>query len=724
MKSLRASLKYKRDLQTRIRTDQTAVEVTILRLITLAALTICYISVALAKPNLNFSSVAMASEIPFKLNFSPVDYEYGKELIELYNELSKNELSATSVKKFAKLKNDNHSFSHLNPFIDRMQAIASIKDQDSFYNNCSLKTRPVNEFTESLSHRLEITLDKYCRFIFLKNLRKFSPNINLSSRDLNYLKEASAFYINGENQSEVSLFLKHYKPNPIEHEKVSDILIEKYVEFKIKPTSAILVNLHVNKLLNQFLTNNLHLDNNSGSFFQEEFQRLIKDSQNATEKGEYTQAKQLIITALNFYSKNKKFIDQKKAWVGTTLAGKALFYKGKDSDAHEIFTLARAMAPKEENSEATFYLLWPHLINKDYKAMKKVVDKNNLEKNFDTFDSKVQYWIAYSMLKTGDTKKANDYFHKIIETAPYSFYSIISLKELAAQSKGQTEQEILAKLISKKPSTEFKMDLISDNLSHALKRLAVWNKLGHERFATLELRHIKGLDKSDVFKDAVTAKTVSSNDAKEFVVLNLVRLLHSQEKFITSFKIFQDSLEENSLSLNYGLIKYIFPLSYLNVIEKNSNNLDPLIVISLIRQESAFNPEATSRVGAKGLMQLMPATAKRFNRRVKVKHLSNPDINVALGTKYLKQLLTRFDGNLIYTLASYNAGENRIDRWKKEIFRNEDPLATIESIPFEETRNYVKLIYRNKFFYSLLSNRSVLTTPLEETFKVTASGLK
>lgn len=697
-------------------------EVSILRLITLAALTTCSLSVALANPNLNFASIAMADDVPFKLNYSPMDYEYGKTLVTLYNELSKNELNASTVNKVASFKGKTHSFGHLNPMIDRLEHISAIKDQDSFYTNCAITPRPVNEFTESLAHRMDITLDKYCRFLYLKNMRKFSSNINLSTRDLNYLKDASAFFASGENQSEVSSFLKHFKANKTEHEKISDILINKYVEFKTKPTSAILVNLHVSKLLNQFLSNNLHLDNNSGSFFQEEFQRLVKDSQDSSDKGDFTLAKTQIIAALNFYAKNKKFIDERKAWVGSVLAAKALYYKGRDNDAIEIFALSRAIAPKEENSEATFYLLWPHLINKDYKAMKAVVDKNNLEKSFDSYDSKLQYWIAYSLLKTGNTKKASDYFHKIINSAPYSFYSIISLKELAAQNKGQSEQEILSKLISKNSPAEFKMDVTTDTLKDSLKRLAVWNQLGHERFATLEIRYVQGLDKGDIFKDAETVKTVSNNDYKEFIVLNLVRLLHSQDKFITSFKVFQDSLGENSLSLNYRLIKYIFPLSYLSVIEKNSNDLDPLIVISLIRQESAFNPEATSRVGAKGLMQLMPATAKRFNRKIKVKHLSDPTTNVALGTKYLKQLLTKFDGNLIYTLASYNAGENRIDRWKKEIFRNEDPLATIESIPFEETRNYVKLIYRNKFFYSLLSNRAVLATPLDETFKVTFSS--
>ncbi|MBC7711999.1 MAG: lytic transglycosylase domain-containing protein [Rhizobacter sp.] len=679
---------------------------------------------ALANPNLNFASIAMADDIPFKLNYSPVDYEYGKELVNLYNDLSKNELRKSSVDKFVNWKSKKNSFSHLDPVVDRMELISKIKDQDSFYNNCTIQPRAVNEFTESLAHRMDISLDKYCRYLFLKNLEKLSSNMNLSTRDLNYLKDASAFFVTGENQTEVSSLLKHFKANKTEHEKISDLLIAKYIEFKARPTSAILVNLHVSILLNKFLANNLHLDSNTGSIFQEEFSRLIKDSQEQSDKGDYVAAKQSVMSALTFYSKNKKFIEVKKAWVGVTLAAKALFYKGKDSDAIDIFAQARSIASKEDFSEATFYLLWPHLINKDYKAMKAVIEKNNLEKSFDNFDSKLQYWISFAILKTGDTKKATTYFQKIINSSPYSFYSIISLKEMANLNKGMSEQDILAKLISKDSPAEYKMDVASDTIKDSLRRLAVWNSLGNERFATLELRYIQGLDKNDVFTDKEFVKTVTNNSYKEFVVLNLVRLLHSQEKFVTSFKVFQDSLGENSLSLNYRLIKYIFPVTYLGMIEKNSNNLDPLVVISLIRQESAFNPLATSRVGAKGLMQLMPATAKRFNRKMKVKHLADPATNVSLGTKYLKQLFTRFDGNLIYTLASYNAGENRIDRWKKEIFRNDDPLATIESIPFEETRNYVKLIYRNKFFYSLLSNRSVLTTSLDESFKVSFTDAK
>ena len=721
MKSLRVSLKFKRDLLTRS-SSKFDMEVFIIRLITFAVITTCYISAAFANPNLNFASIAMASDIPFKLNHSPLDMEIGKELIVLYNDLSRNDLKKTSVTKFIGYKNKIQSFSHLDEMVNRLEIISKINDQDSFYNNCTIQPRQVKEFTESLAHRMDITLDKYCRFLFLKNMTTTTATTSLTTRDLNFLTDASVFYVSGENQTEVSSFLKSFKNNKVEHEKISNILISKYIELKIKPTSAILLNLQVNTELNNFIQNNLHLDTNSSPFFQEEFTRLIKDSQDLTEKGEFALGKAQIIAALNFYSKNKKFIDEKKAWVGTTLAAKSLYYKGRDKDASEILVLARAVAPKEEMSEATFYLLWPHLINKDYKSMRAVIEKFNLEKNFETFDSKVKYWIAFAMLKTGDTKKANNFFNQIINSTPYSFYSIISLKEIASQNKGTSEEDILAKLISKNSPAEFKMDSTSDLLKDSLKRLAVWNALKHEGFATLEIRHVQAMDKLVALKDKDLAKNITENEYKEFIVLNLVRLLHSQDKFIASFKVFQESLGENSLSLNYRLIKYIFPDDYMGLVEANSSDLDPLIVISLIKQESAFNPKATSRVGAKGLMQLMPATAKRFNRKIQITHLNDPKTNVAIGTKYLKLLLTRFDGNLIYALASYNAGENRIDRWKKDIFRNDDALATIEAIPFEETRNYVKLIYRNKFFYSLLQNRSVLAVPINESFKVTKTA--
>lgn len=699
-------------------------EVGLLRLISFAIFTVFYLSAALATPNLNFAATALAEEAPFHINYSPVDLDYGKDIDLIFTELAKNQLKKKTVENLAKYQRKTHAFKMLNPTLDRLKLILAIKDQDSFFKNCSIVSKNVNAYTDSIAERMDISIDKYCRYLFLNRLSQLSPNINFSSRDLAYFKEAAPFFSIGENHSELVLFLRHFKTNPIEHEKLSNILIEKYVEFKIKPASSVLTSLHVNPTFNKFLQNNLNLDDMSNSYFQEEFQRLSRSAQEAADKGDTAQAKLIITNAINFYNHNKNFINTHKAWTGAILTGKALFYKGKDTDALEVFGKALSITNKEDTSESYFYLIWPHVINKDYKAMKVVVEKYNLEKSFEKFDSKLQYWIATTFLKNGDIKKGTALFNKIISTSPYSFYSIISLKELAILNKGAvSETEILSKLVSSGDPAEYSLDKISENLRDSLKRLAVWNKIGNERFATLELRYVQSLKKEDTFKDPEFAKTVTPIANKEFLIMNLIRLLNTQKRYITSFKVFQDSLEQNSLSLNYKLIKFIFPLNYIDLIKKNAETLDPLIVISLIRQESAFNPEAKSGVGAKGLMQLMPATAKRFNRRIRVSHLGNPEINVKIGTKYLRQLISRFDGNLIFALASYNAGESRIDRWRKDIFRNDDPLSTIESIPFEETRNYVKLIYRNNFFYSLLSNKPVLMIPLEETFKV-STGTK
>lgn len=695
-----------------------------LRLMTTAIFSI-YISAALATPNLNFATTALAAEeVPFKLNYSPVDFDYGKDIDLLFSELGKNQLNKRTVDNLAKYQQKSHSFSILNSTYDRLKLVMTINDQDSFYKNCAIVSKNVNTYTDSIADRMNISIDKYCRFLFLKRMTELSPNINFSSRDLAYFKDAAPFFTTGENRPELVSFLRHFKTNAIEHEKVSNFLIEKYIDFRLRPATNVMTSLKVNVQFNKFLQNNLNLDDSSNSYFQEEFQRLSRDAQDSAEKGEITQAKLLIMSAANFYNRNKNFINQKKAWTGVILTGKALFYKGRDSDAIEIFNLAKTIAAKEDLSETNFYLIWPHIINKDFKAMRASVDKNGMEKNFEKFDSKLQFWIATAFIKTNDIKKGTAFLNKIIESSPYSFYSILSLKEIATLSKNMKEGDVLAKLVSKNEPAEFPLEKTSSDLKDALKRLAVWNKIGNERFATLELRYIQSLPKELTFKDAEFAKKVTPQAQKEYLIMNLIRLLNSQKKFITSFKIFQDSLDQNSLSLNYKLIKFIFPLNYIDIVKRNSNNLDPLIVISLIRQESAFNPEAKSGVGAKGLMQLMPATAKRFNRRVRVKHLANPEINIAIGTKYFRQLIQRFDGNLIYALASYNAGENRIDKWRKDIFRNDDPLSTIESIPFEETRNYVKLIYRNNFFYSLIQNRPVLMIPLEETFKVTSNGTK
>lgn len=141
------------------------------------------------------------------------------------------------------------------------------------------------------------------------------------------------------------------------------------------------------------------------------------------------------------------------------------------------------------------------------------------------------------------------------------------------------------------------------------------------------------------------------------------------------------------------------------------DGIEEALLLALVRQESGFYSDAVSRAGARGLMQLMPGTAKQVARRVDVAYsharlTGDPRYNLLLGQSYLSDLLDRFDGSYILALAGYNAGPRRAARWIADYGdpRNPDidPVDWIESIPFEETRNYVQrilealVIYRQK----------------------------
>jgi soluble lytic murein transglycosylase len=128
-------------------------------------------------------------------------------------------------------------------------------------------------------------------------------------------------------------------------------------------------------------------------------------------------------------------------------------------------------------------------------------------------------------------------------------------------------------------------------------------------------------------------------------------------------------------------------------------------VASLIRQESAFNPNAVSRANALGLMQLMPKTGKLVAKQEKVRRFSatqlfTPATNLQLGTRYFRGMVDKF-GSFEYALAAYNAGSDRVDDWLK-LGKYRDPQEFVESIPFTETREYVQAILRNENVYRQL----------------------
>jgi soluble lytic murein transglycosylase-like protein len=141
-------------------------------------------------------------------------------------------------------------------------------------------------------------------------------------------------------------------------------------------------------------------------------------------------------------------------------------------------------------------------------------------------------------------------------------------------------------------------------------------------------------------------------------------------------------------------LRMYHPTRYEDSIRKSAkaNDLDPYLIMGLIHQESYYNPRARSAPGAVGLMQLMPATGKELARRLhSSSDLENPDVNIRLGTFYFRQLVNLFGGNTQLAVASYNAGQGNVAKWRRAA-PNKLMDELLESIPFPETRTYVKRV--------------------------------
>jgi soluble lytic murein transglycosylase len=159
-----------------------------------------------------------------------------------------------------------------------------------------------------------------------------------------------------------------------------------------------------------------------------------------------------------------------------------------------------------------------------------------------------------------------------------------------------------------------------------------------------------------------------------------------------------------------------FPMPYRGevVAQAGGIGLDPAYVYGLIRQESRFITDARSHVGASGLMQVMPATARWTARKIGLPYsaamITDRDTNLKIGTGYLKLVLDDFDGSQVMAAAAYNAGPSRPRRWREGALI--EPAIWVENIPFNETRDYVKKVLSNATVYAaLLAGRTQQAVP-------------
>ncbi len=163
-----------------------------------------------------------------------------------------------------------------------------------------------------------------------------------------------------------------------------------------------------------------------------------------------------------------------------------------------------------------------------------------------------------------------------------------------------------------------------------------------------------------------------------------------------------------------------FPLLYQDTFTRyaGQQQVPATELMAIARRESAFFPRARSPVGARGLMQIMPATGKQVASSVGRKHstlaLYEVDHNVHLGSAYYRQLLDRFGGNRVFALAAYNAGPHRVDRWRKNSKAQLPVEVWVETIPFRETRNYVQAVLSYNVVFRHLQGDDISLLTLAE----------
>jgi soluble lytic murein transglycosylase len=181
---------------------------------------------------------------------------------------------------------------------------------------------------------------------------------------------------------------------------------------------------------------------------------------------------------------------------------------------------------------------------------------------------------------------------------------------------------------------------------------------------------------------------------------------------------FRDGLERGLEPVQPSLWNVAYPTVYLPTIRAlSSDRFDPYLAAAVIREESQYDARAVSRVGAIGLMQLMPTTAQAVAQRnggaVSRNDLFDHETNIRYGVRYLEQLLGQFNGNLVHAVAAYNAGPPIVTSWIQK-FGDKEPDEFVESIPYQETRQYVRRVLRSYREYRRLGGEACTVRSLDK----------
>ncbi len=279
------------------------------------------------------------------------------------------------------------------------------------------------------------------------------------------------------------------------------------------------------------------------------------------------------------------------------------------------------------------------------------------------------YWRARALERAGDRRTARRLYRQLLDSAPESYYAYWAEQRLGQHQTGASDiaPRQLPRNIGPPPPG------VTD--SYHLIRARELQGAGLQHLARAELRAFE-----------------QTNPPLPQVLTFLTTAYPTVDGYRDAIRLARENQSED--------MDILYPLAFWPLVTRYTirTQLDPLLVLALMRQESMFDPAARSHANARGLMQLLPSTAegiaRRLDRRSPVDHLYEPETNIALGVAHLERLLHTYRGDQLKALAAYNGGEQAVARWERQ-FGSLEADEFVESITYRETRDYVKKVLAN-----------------------------
>lgn len=357
---------------------------------------------------------------------------------------------------------------------------------------------------------------------------------------------------------------------------------------------------------------------------------------------------------------------------------------GNNAEAAAYFRrAANAPAKIAESGLALMRLGTMSYVREDYAAAARIFDEYRAKYPTGSYSDQATYWAAQSAQRLGQTAAAEKLLASLRAKSPISYYGMLARAEAGTPM-----------LPEKLPAGPVRDTTIVTKVATGLDRWQILREVGWYEAASLELDRLQ-----DFFK--------GQRSARYEIAEQLLRRGAPHAAIATGRDLLTGDMPDERL------LKILYPMPFQNVIEREAraNGVDPYFVAALIRQESRFNHNARSGAGAIGLMQVMPATGRALGRAlgepaVTPDRLTDPELNVKLGTRFLADMMRTYGKRADVVLVAYNAGPSRAARWRSFPEYGVENLF-VERIPFDETRDYVKVVTLNAAIYRSLYSGAV-----------------